>query len=132
MVSSRIPFFLAFCLYVAPAAAQIQAPAPGPAAPGDNSPLAQILQNTQNRLECPSVDYCRLTGQVDIEISAGTRFFADEIDLFTRPTFRIVASGNVVFSGPEGRIAAERVEYSVTDGTGTFHLASGIMSLGDT
>jgi LPS-assembly protein len=132
MVSSRIPFFLALCLYVAPAAAQIQAPAPGPAAPGDNSPLAQILQNTQNRLECPSVDYCRLTGQVDIEISAGTRFFADEIDLFTRPTFRIVASGNVVFSGPEGRIAAERVEYNVTDGTGTFHLASGIISLGDT
>jgi LPS-assembly protein len=132
MVSSRIPFFLALCLYVAPAAAQVQAPPPGPAVPGDNSPLAQILQNTQNRLECPSVDYCRLTGQVDIEISAGTRFFADEIDLFTKPTFRIVASGNVVFSGPEGRIAAERVEYNVTDGTGTFHLASGIMSLGDT
>jgi LPS-assembly protein len=132
MVSSRIPFFLALCLYVAPAAAQVQAPPPGPAAPGDNSPLAQILQNTQNRLECPSADHCRLTGQVDIEISAGTRFFADEIDLFTTPTFRIVASGNVVFSGPEGRIAAERVEYNVTGGTGTFHQASGIMSLGDT
>ena len=123
---------LALCLYVAPAAAQVAAPAPGTAAPVDNSPLAQILQNTQNRIECPTADYCRLTGQVDIEISAGTRFFADEIDLFTRPTFRIVASGNVVFSGPEGRIAAERVEYNVTDGTGTFHLASGIISLGDT
>jgi LPS-assembly protein len=131
MVSSRIPFVFALCLSVAPAAAQVQAPPPGPAAPAD-SPLAQILQNTQNRLECPSLDYCRLTGQVDIEISAGTRFFADEIDLFTKPTFRIVASGNVVFSGPEGRIAAERVEYSVTEGTGTFHQASGIMSLGDT
>jgi LPS-assembly protein len=132
MVSSRIPFFLVLCLYAAPATAQVQAPPPGPAVPAGNSPLSQILQNTQNRLECPSADHCRLTGQVDIEISAGTRFFADEIDLFTTPTFRIVASGNVVFSGPEGRIAAERVEYNVTEGTGTFHQASGIMSLGDT
>src|SRR5262245_21681450 len=101
MISSRIPFLIAVCLYAAPVVAQVAAPAPGAVAPADDSPLAQILQNTQNRLECPSVDYCRLTGQVDVEISAGTRFFADEIDLFTRPTFRIVASGNVVFSGPE-------------------------------
>ena len=121
---------LALCLCAAPAAAQVAAPAT--AAPVDSSPLAQILQNTQNRLECPSAEHCRLTGQVDIEISAGTRFFADEIDLFTKPTFRVVASGNVVFSSPEGRIAAERVEYNVTEGTGTFYQASGIMSLGDT
>jgi LPS-assembly protein len=132
MVFARIPFLLAVILYVVPAAAQVPAPAPGAPAVAGDSPLSQILQNTQNRLECPSVDNCRLTGQVDIEISAGTRFFADEIDLFTKPTFRIVASGNVVFSGPEGRIAAERVEYNVTDGTGTFFQASGIMSLGDT
>jgi len=132
MVSSRIYWVVALCLYAASAAAQVQAPPPGPAVPAGNSPLAQILQNTQNRLECPSLDHCRLTGQVDVEISAGTRFFADEIDLFTKPTFRVVASGNVVFTGPDGRIAAERVEYSVTDGTGTFHQASGIMSLGDT
>ena len=43
-----------------------------------------------------------------------------------------MATGNVVFSGPEGRIAAERVEFNVTDGTGTFYQASGIMSLGAT
>ena len=132
MGSSRIYFLLALCVYAAPAAAQVQAPAPGAAVPTDSSPLGQILQNTQNRLECPSADYCRLTGQVDIEIAMGTRFFADEIDIYSKPTLRIVASGNVVFTGPEGRIAAERVEFNVTEGTGTFHLASGIMSLGDT
>src|SRR5688572_3794734 len=130
MVSSRIVLMVALCLCAAPAAAQVAAPAT--AAPVDSSPLARILQNTQNRLECPSAEHCRLTGQVDIEIAAGTRFFADEIDLFTMPTFRVVASGNVVFSSPEGRIAAERVEYNVTEGTGTFYQASGIMSLGDT
>jgi LPS-assembly protein len=140
MISSRILFLFALCLYAAPVVAQVTppatppvpAPAPGAAVPGDNSPLAQITQNTQNRLECPSADYCRLTGQVDIEIAAGTRFFADEIDIYAKPTLRIVASGNVVFSGPDGRIAAERVEFNVTDGTGTFYQASGIMSLGDT
>ena len=132
MISSRSPFFLALFLYATPVAAQVLPPAPGTPAPADNSPLAQITQNTQNRLECPSAEYCRLTGQVDIEIAAGTRFFADEIDIYTKPTLRLVASGNVVFSGPDGRIAAERVEFNVTEGTGTFHQASGIMSLGDT
>jgi LPS-assembly protein len=132
MVSLRSFFLLAVCMYAAPAAAQAPAPGPAAPAPADDSPLAQITQNTQNRLECPSADYCRLTGQVDIELAAGTRFFADEIDIYTKPTLRLVASGNVVFSGPDGRIAAEKVEFNVTDGTGTFYQASGIMSLGDT
>jgi len=132
MISSRILFLIAVCLYAAPVVAQVAAPAPGAIAPADDSPLAQITQNTQNRLECPSADYCRLTGQVDIEIGAGTRFFADEIDIYSKPMLRIVAAGNVVFTGPEGRIAAEKVEFNVTDGTGTFYQASGIMSLGDT
>jgi LPS-assembly protein len=132
MILFRIFVLFAFALYAVPAAGQVPPAAPGTAAPADPSPLAQILQNTQNRLECPTADYCRLTGQVDIEISAGTRFFADEIDIYSKPTFHLVASGNVVFSGPEGRIAAERVEFNVTDGTGTFHQASGIMSLGET
>jgi LPS-assembly protein len=130
MVSSRILFLIAVCLYAAPAVAQVPAPAPGAPVPGDNSPLAQITQNTQGRLECPTAEYCRLTDRVDIEIGPGTRFFADEIDLYSKPTLRLVASGNVVFSGPDGRIAAEKVEFNVTDGTGTFYQASGIMSLG--
>ena len=36
----------------------------------------------------------------------------------------------MVFTNPEGRIAAERMEYDWTTGSGTFHQASGIMSLG--
>ena len=34
---------------------------------------------------------------------------------------RSLRSGNVVFTNPEGRIAAERVEFNVAKGTGTFH-----------
>ena len=132
MVSSRILFFLAVCLYAVPVVAQVPTPAPGAPAPADDSPLAQITQNTQGRLECPTAEYCRLTDRVDIELGPGTRFFADVIDLYSKPNLRLVASGNVVFTGPDGRIAAEKVEFNVTDGTGTFYQASGIMSLGDT
>lgn len=57
-------------------------------------------------------------------------FFADAIDIFTEPELQLVASGNVVFTNPEGRIAAERVEFNVAKGTGTFHQASGLLSLG--
>ena len=35
-----------------------------------------------------------------------------------------------MFSNPEGRIAAERVEFNVSQGTGMFHLATGSLSLG--
>jgi LPS-assembly protein len=58
-------------------------------------------------------------------------FFADVIDIYTDPELRLVASGNVVFTNPEGRIAAERVEFNIAKGTGTFHIASGLLALGD-
>ena len=70
MVSSRILFLLALCVYAAPCRrAGTRRPQRRHAVPADNSPLAQITQNTQSRLECPSADHCRLTGQVDIEIA---------------------------------------------------------------
>ncbi|MBI4265589.1 MAG: LPS-assembly protein LptD [Acidobacteria bacterium] len=100
-------------------------------APPD-SPLSRITRNTQNRLECFSLEHCQLTGAVDIEVGPMTRFFADQIDIFVDPELRIVASGNVVFTNPEGRIAAERVEFNVSNGTGMFHMATGSMSLAAT
>jgi LPS-assembly protein len=86
----------------------------------------------QWRLEQISSNHVRLTGQVEIETKSKTKFFADEIDIFTDPNLRLVATGNVVFSTPEGRIAAERVEFNVAEGAGTFHLATGTMSMGPT
>ena len=134
MVRSRILLCSLLCAYAAPVPAQTPAPAPAPrtAIQVPNTPLSLITNSTQWHLEQISADHVRLTGQVEIETGSGMKFFADEIDIFSVPSLRLVAEGNVVFANSEGRIAAERVEFKVADGTGTFHLASGIMSLGDT
>ena len=130
MVFSRILLCSVLCACTAPVLAQTPAPAPGSAIAVPNTPLSLITNSTQWRLEQISADHVRLTGQVEIETDSGTRFFADEIDIFSSPTLRLVATGNVVFTNPEGRIAAERAEFDVAAGTGTFYQASGILSLG--
>ena len=112
--------------------AQTPTPAPGTTIPVPNTPLSLITNSAQWRLEQISADHVRLTGQVEIETDSGIKFFADEIDIFSSPTLRLVATGNVVFTNPEGRIAAERAEFDVEEGTGTFYQASGILSLGTT
>jgi lipopolysaccharide assembly outer membrane protein LptD (OstA) len=128
MMYSRILLCFALCAYTVPVLAQ--APAPGTAIPLPDTPLSLITNSTQWRLERVSPDHVRLTGQVEIESDSGTKFFADEIDIFSEPTLRLVATGNVVFTNAEGRIAAERAEFDVGAGTGTFYQASGILSLG--
>ncbi|MCY4636640.1 MAG: putative LPS assembly protein LptD [Acidobacteria bacterium] len=46
------------------------------------------------------------------------------------PSLRLVASGNVVFSAPEVRLSAERVEYWTDDERAVFHEAHGWIDLG--
>jgi LPS-assembly protein len=133
MVFSRIPLSFLLCTLAMPALAQsppaaVQTPAPSAAA---DPFFSTCTRNTQWLFERLSATQLRLTGQAEIECP-GMGFSADVIDVFTDPELRLVASGNVVFSNPEGRIAAERVEFNVAKGTGTFHQASGILSLGDT
>jgi LPS-assembly protein len=129
MMCLRILSCLILCAYAAPVLAQ--APTPGTGTPLPDSPLSLITNSTQWRLEQVSADHVRLTGQVEIESDSGTKFFADEIDIFSSPTLRLVATGNVVFTNAEGRIAAERAEFDIGAGTGTFYQASGILSIGD-
>ena len=47
------------------------------------------------------------------------------------PDLRLVASGNVVFSAPEVRLSADRVEYWTADQTAVFDEAYGWIDLGD-
>ena len=133
MVSSRIPLSFLLWTLALPALAQSpQAAGQIAAAPAADDPFfSACTRNTQWVFERLSANQVRLTGQAEIECP-GMGFSADVIDVFTDPELRLVASGNVVFSNPEGRIAAERVEFNVAKGTGTFHQASGILSLGDT
>jgi LPS-assembly protein len=83
----------------------------------------------QFRLERLGEDHWRATGQVEME-REDMRFFADVVDFHTS-THRLEASGNVVFTSADTRIAADRVEFDTLARTGTFHNASGSVSLGD-
>ena len=130
--------FCALCTCAAPALAQTTPPGaslaqttPLGAASARNDPFfGTCTSSTQWHYEQMSVDHVRLTGQVQVECPQ-MAFFADVIDMYTDPELRIVATGNVVFTNPEGRLAAERVDFNVVKGTGTFYVASGIMSLGE-
>ncbi len=124
---SRILLCCVVCACAAPVLAQ--APPPGSGAATDPF-FGTCTRSTQWQFEQASANHLRLIGQVQIECPQMS-FFADAVDLYTDPELRLVASGNVVFTNPEGRIAAERVEFNVAKGTGTFYVASGIMSLGD-
>lgn len=59
------------------------------------------------------------------EITCDTfKFFADEIDVYTDED-RVVATGNVLFTTPDTRISASRVEFDLETKTGTFYDATG-------
>jgi LPS-assembly protein len=103
---------------------------PAPAAPART--LLDLLNSGQWKLERVSATHWRLTGDVEwAPPESELKFSADQIEIFT-DTNRLTASGNVVFTNPEGRIAAERMEYDWNTGEGRFHQASGILSLGPT
>lgn len=82
----------------------------------------------QWRFESLTDTHWKLTGQVEVECEQ-VKFFADVVDVYT-DSDRLVASGNVVFTNPEGRISAEAVDFNTKTMIGTFKQASGILSLG--
>jgi LPS-assembly protein len=131
-MGTRLLLWLFFVLLAVAARAQTPPAAQAPATPTPvpNTPFSILNNSTQWHFEVVSKDHIRAVGQVDLELGPMVRFFADQIEIFTDPTLRLVAAGNVVFDSPEGRISAERVEFNVETRTGTFHQASGILSLG--
>jgi lipopolysaccharide assembly outer membrane protein LptD (OstA) len=127
------------CLLAVSAAAAQQPPAaptqpaavqPAPAPPAVTNPLAN-LTGQSGSWEQVEAGHFRYTAAVALELAGGVKLFADVVEIFTT-TNKIVATGNVVFTNPDGRLSAERVEFDVTTATGTFHQASGIMTLGPT
>ena len=108
---------------------------PAPASPP--AAASQAGQATADPLPDQVSDRCETTpnqllcfGNVEMGFPGSTfKFFADEVD-YHLDTKKLVARGNVVFSDAEGRIAADEVEFNVSDGTGTFKNASGSMTIG--
>ena len=74
-------------------------------------------------------NHYRRTGAVEIDC-VEFRFYAEEMDLFT-DTNRLIASGNVVFTGDGHRLGADRVEFDTETRTGTFYQAAGTATLSD-
>ena len=73
----------------------------------------------------------RLIGEVELEQNNGReKFFADQVE-HDRQTDIVVATGNVVYTSPQTRIAAERLEFDNTTKLATFHNATGSTYLGD-
>ena len=130
IVAIRILLTGVVMLAAASASAQPAQPDQSETEPPD-APAIQI-SSTQWQLEQISRNHLRMTGQVELEPPGSTtKFFADEVDLFT-DTSELVATGNVVFASDDGRIAADRVEFNWITGTGTFHQARGSITLGGT
>jgi LPS-assembly protein len=129
----RLRVLLLLCFLCLPGAMTTFAQqAEEPRAEGQPRPGGSLLDRFNSKqfsFECKG-DSCTLTGQVELPLDSQTKLFADKVELF-RDTNRLVATGNVVFSNVEGRLSADRLEYDVDSGTGTFHVASGLMSLGD-
>ena len=120
------------CLLLAGAASAQPPPQPGAAPAAPARTLLDLLNSGQWKLEWLSSTHLRATGDVEwAPPGSGFKFSADRLEIFT-DTNQLTASGNVVFTNAEGRIAAERMEFDWTTGRGRFHQASGIMSLGPT
>ena len=113
-------------LYARPAGAQDAAP---PADPQPASLLLSLLNATAEKIDS-SGNRVLYIGKAEMQLQGGSRFSADLIE-FVPAKGLIVATGNVVFSSAEGRLAAERVEFNMADGTGKFHVATGLMNIGD-
>ncbi|MGE0392803.1 MAG: LPS-assembly protein LptD [Vicinamibacterales bacterium] len=129
---------VASLLALAPAPARAQGtvtPAAGARGPGSGAGTAACAPNAatgfssrQMQMERVSDTHWKLTGLVEVECDR-IKFFADAIEMFT-DTNRLVATGNVVFSSPAARIAAEKADFDTATLTGVFTTASGIMTLG--
>jgi len=116
--------------------AQEQAPAGNTAAPAqttpasrlDNSKLPELCKSDKFGLEENAAVY---EGTAECQLPNGGRVWADVIKFIQETDgARIEADGNVVFSGPEGHISAERMEYHTATGTGVFEIARGALALG--
>jgi LPS-assembly protein len=103
---------------------------PPASTPPQTALITKFFNSQQGVIEWLSDDHVRLTTQVEIPVDSTSKFSADQVDIHF-DTNMLIASGNVVFSSGEGQIAAEKVEFNMLDGTATFHVATGVMSLGE-
>ena len=91
--------------------------------------VGDCQRTTQWTIDRVGKDHVKLVGQVEIDCGDQS-FAADEVELFT-DTHRLIATGNVVFTSGNNRIAADRLDYNTETRTGIFHNATGTAVLKD-
>jgi lipopolysaccharide assembly outer membrane protein LptD (OstA) len=122
----RVFVFLWFaCVCVVPPALA-QQPA---AQDSPSNDLIELFEAFGGKLEKDG-DLMRFIEGADLPVPRhpGMRVFADEI-VINRKTELLDAKGNVTFTGPDGHISADRIEFNIKDGTARFHHAAGYMSI---
>jgi LPS-assembly protein len=113
------------------AQAQVATPVQPPAAPAPVPADARgncVLCDAEE-IEMIGENHVQFRRKAFYDLGGGTRVSAELIDFYLKES-RLVASGNVVFDGPEGLVTAESAEFDVLAGRGTFRNAWGFMSLG--
>ncbi|MCY4026004.1 MAG: LPS assembly protein LptD [Acidobacteria bacterium] len=93
--------------------------------------IAEVFANVdwQSQVQYQADGSLRLERDVQLGSEReGWQLFAEEAYLQPADS-RITASGNVVFETAEVRIAAERVEFDMTDGSAVFHDAYGSVNM---
>ena len=138
MARVTVFLWLAAAFLVPPAVAGPQSPQGAPAKqeappPGPQSSLVDLLEiTTQGTIERVG-DLWRFTERVNLPIPRhmGFRIFADLIEINVKTEY-LVATGNVAFEGPDGRVTADRIEFNIKDGTATFQgNVHGILTIPD-
>ena len=107
----------AFVLVIAVADGYAQ----GPQQPVNETTLSKT------RLYDRQANYYRFAGAVEME-TGDSKIYADEVELWVKED-RVAASGNVVFTQGNNRVAADRAVFNVKTRLGTFYNASGIASI---
>jgi LPS-assembly protein len=95
-----------------------------PSSAQPSSPNFVVQCDVQDRL---SEDHLRCTGRVEFE-QQGLKLYADEVEIFV-DEHRVLATGNVVFTQGNNRIAGDRAELDTETRLGTFFNASGIANI---
>jgi LPS-assembly protein len=98
-----------------------------PAADAAAQELAGCKTNKQWTIDRIEKNHVKLIGQVEVDCGTET-LYADEVESWN-DEHRVVATGNVVFTSGDSRIAADRLEFNTQTKTGTFYNAAGSATL---
>jgi len=93
-----------------------------------SSPPGQTETQSSRSLERIGPDHYIRRGDVEIDLG-DTKIYAEEVEFFTDQN-RATATGNVVVSQANSRIAADRADFDLKTKLGTFYNAWGMAPLG--